>query len=71
MEVSTNSFSCECKLGFRGDGFNCTDRCEGHCDNAGTCAKNERTGDPECTCTGSFTGERRECTSTGPFTGEP
>ena len=56
MEVSTNSFRCECKLGFRGDGFNCTDRCEGHCDNAGVCAKNERTGDPECTCTGSFTG---------------
>ncbi|XP_037073315.1 sushi, von Willebrand factor type A, EGF and pentraxin domain-containing protein 1-like [Pollicipes pollicipes] len=58
MDAVTNAFRCECKLGFSGDGFNCTDRCHGFCDNAGTCSKDERTGLPSCACTGSFTGER-------------
>ncbi|XP_043235006.1 sushi, von Willebrand factor type A, EGF and pentraxin domain-containing protein 1-like [Amphibalanus amphitrite] len=58
IDLAVNSFRCECKLGFRGDGYNCTDRCDGFCDNAGVCSKNQRTGDPECACTGSFTGDR-------------
>jgi len=53
-----NSYRCECRLGFSGEGFNCTDRCEGYCDNAGTCSKEERTGLPSCACVGSFTGDR-------------
>ncbi|XP_043197541.1 uncharacterized protein LOC122368017 [Amphibalanus amphitrite] len=58
INTETNAFKCECKLGFEGNGFNCTDRCEGFCDNSGVCAKDERTGMPKCSCVGSFTGER-------------
>jgi len=58
INTETNAFKCECKLGFQGSGFNCTDRCDGYCDNSGVCSKDERSGMPKCSCIGSFTGDR-------------
>ena len=57
INTETNAFKCECKLGFSGSGFNCTDRCDGFCDNSGVCMKDQRTGMPKCSCVGSFTGQ--------------
>uniref|UniRef100_A0A1A9UCN5 Uncharacterized protein n=1 Tax=Glossina austeni TaxID=7395 RepID=A0A1A9UCN5_GLOAU len=51
----TSDFKCECKPGFNGTGMECTDVCEGFCENAGTCVKDLK-GTPSCRCVGSFTG---------------
>ncbi|CAG7724478.1 unnamed protein product [Allacma fusca] len=51
-----NSAECKCNSGFTGDGYTCTDLCEGFCQNEGTCSKNKN-GQPFCTCIGSFVGK--------------
>lgn len=60
----TTGFKCECKAGFNGTGKECTDVCEGYCENDGVCVKDVR-GQPTCRCIGSFTG--RHCTEKSEF----
>jgi hypothetical protein len=60
----TSEFKCECKPGFNGTGVECTDVCDGYCDNDGVCVKDVR-GQPSCRCIGSFTG--RHCTEKSEF----
>ncbi|KAL1402727.1 hypothetical protein pipiens_019665, partial [Culex pipiens pipiens] len=50
-------FKCECKPGFNGTGMQCTDVCEGFCENSGQCVKDIK-GIPSCRCKGSFTGTK-------------
>ncbi|XP_073822904.1 sushi, von Willebrand factor type A, EGF and pentraxin domain-containing protein uif isoform X2 [Musca autumnalis] len=51
----TSDFKCECKPGFNGTGMECTDVCDGFCENQGNCVKDLK-GTPSCRCVGSFTG---------------
>ncbi|KAH1029276.1 uncharacterized protein LOC109533262 isoform X1 [Dendroctonus ponderosae] len=52
----TSDFKCECKPGFNGTGKECTDSCDGYCENEGVCVK-DVSGTPSCRCIGSFTGK--------------
>ena len=67
-----NQPRCECKYGFRGngrrwdgraeerpEGEGCSDKCEGHCRNSGTCLL-DKDGEAYCQCRGSFTGAKCE-----------
>ncbi|KAL7042588.1 hypothetical protein ACKWTF_001212 [Chironomus riparius] len=53
----TSDFKCECKPGFNGTGTQCTDMCDGFCENSGQCVKDIK-GSPSCRCKGSFTGPK-------------
>merc|ERR1712088_499069 len=55
---SNNTHQCECKPGYFGSGEtgDCTDTCEGRCQNEGACVK-DKYGVAYCQCAGSFTGE--------------
>ncbi|XP_055635764.1 uncharacterized protein LOC129775276 isoform X1 [Toxorhynchites rutilus septentrionalis] len=60
----TFDFKCECKPGFNGTGMQCTDVCDGFCENSGQCIKDIK-GVPSCRCKGSFTGVK--CTERSEF----
>jgi len=63
---SNNTHQCECKPGYYGSGEtgDCTDTCEGRCQNEGVCVK-DKYGVAYCQCAGSFTGE--DCESKSEF----
>jgi hypothetical protein len=63
---SNNTHQCECKPGYFGSGEtgDCTDTCEGRCQNEGACVK-DKYGVAYCQCAGSFTGE--DCESKSEF----
>ncbi|CAI5451406.1 unnamed protein product [Caenorhabditis angaria] len=50
-------YSCKCKPGFVGNGYKCSDSCEGFCQNGGTCLKTGR-GETKCVCPKGFEGRR-------------
>uniref|UniRef100_A0A182Y3Y1 Notch n=1 Tax=Anopheles stephensi TaxID=30069 RepID=A0A182Y3Y1_ANOST len=60
----TSDFKCECKPGFNGTGMECSDMCNGFCENSGHCVKDAK-GLPSCRCKGSFTGTK--CTERSEF----
>ncbi|KAL3876990.1 hypothetical protein ACJMK2_034757 [Sinanodonta woodiana] len=52
---SEDSYKCECKLGFTGNGTYCKDNCADYCGQNGQCNKNS-SGFPFCTCTKDYDG---------------
>ncbi|CAL4150116.1 unnamed protein product [Meganyctiphanes norvegica] len=71
FKEETNDFICQCKIGFTGNGTECTDNCNNFCENNGVCKKEDssdplKTGKPFCVCIGSFTGTR--CQKKSDFT---
>nr|KAG5713679.1 hypothetical protein BaRGS_024727 [Batillaria attramentaria] len=52
-----DEYYCICNPGYTGDGFNCTDVCEGYCGENGECGYGV-SGDAVCSCKYGYTGPR-------------